>query len=91
MNEEFKNKLLQDYKKLLENYTGSKEKYITYIVNQDELNPKFEGLAEVLKEGLYSYENASLQNTQNLQEIENDTNETTNSNETSNTEPTTSY
>ena len=70
---------------------GSKEKYITYIVNQDNINPQFEGLAEVLKEGLYSYETADLLNTQNLQEIENDTNETTNSNETSNTDSTSSY
>ena len=91
MNEHLKDKLLQEYKELLKNYTGSKEKYITYIVNQDNINPQFEGLAEVLKEGLYSYETADLLNTQNLQEIENDTNETTNSNETSNTDSTSSY
>ena len=97
MNEQLKNKLLSEYKKLLNNYTGSKEKFITYVVNQNEINSQFEGLAEVLKEGLYSYETADLQNTQSLEEIENtqetqnDTTETTNNNETSTSVTSTSY
>ena len=92
MDEQFKNQLLDKYKTLLKDYTGGNEKYITHIVNQDEINPKFEGLAEVLKEGLYAYETADLQNTENLQiENQNDTNETSNTNDTSNSGTTSSY
>ena len=91
MDDEFREKLLNEYKKLLKNFSGAKEKFITHIVNQNISNPQFEGLAEVLKEGLYAYEMDTTEPTQNLEETQNDTTETTNNNETSNAGSTSSY
>ena len=91
MDDALKQELLDIYKELLINFSGAKEKFITHIVNQNVSNPQFEGLAEVLKEGLYAYEMDTTEPTQNLEETQNDTTETTNNNETSNAESTSSY
>ena len=91
MDNELKDILLNEYKELLKNFSGTKEKYITHITNQHVSNPQFEGLAEVLKEGLYAYEMDTTEPTQNTEETQNDTTETTNNNETNTSNTSTSY